>query len=442
MDSGLLYFRDRVLSLKPVMGGICVEGCRLYEIEYIPKNRLADMKIKMYFDPDTFHHARTEYRMRIRDDMSASPGDPSSGRPPGDLCVDNNCSQACNDAILISQGGIMPYRMRFIGFATPALLFIGLLLTSIMPAVAQNRILLGKVTDDKGQPVADAQILIQALEATQNLSTKTDKKGQYKYLLGAPGTYRIIVRKAGFQPQYKETRPALGEETEVDFQLVQGQDIKFPFEMTDAEKEQARQLASQSEKRKQFSTEVKAHFDLGVQMSEQGKYAEAVDEFGKALEKDPKQPGILSRQAEAYAKLGKNEEALSAYEKAIALNPNDAESLTNMGVVLNKLGKVSESQDAFKKAAAIPGASAQSLYNLGATLFNAQQTDEAAESFKKAIAMDPSFAEAYFQLGICLSGKPDTMPGAVEAFKKYIAIGKKPDQIDLAKQMIQAMGGK
>jgi hypothetical protein len=57
-----------------------VEGRRLYEIEYIPKNRLTSMKIKMYFDPETFHHVRTEYRMRIRDDMSASPGDPSSGR--------------------------------------------------------------------------------------------------------------------------------------------------------------------------------------------------------------------------------------------------------------------------------------------------------------------------------------------------------------------------
>jgi Tfp pilus assembly protein PilF len=336
----------------------------------------------------------------------------------------------------------MSYRMKYIGFNAPALLFMGLLLIPAMSAVAQNRTLVGLVTDDKGQPVADAQITIQGVDFFRNLSTKTDKKGEYKYLLGIqPGTYRIIVRKAGYQPQHKETKPALGEETKVDFQLVPGQDMKFPFEMTDAEKEQARQQAAQAEKKKQFSSEVKAHFDLGVQMSEQGKYAEAADEFSKALEKDSKQPGILARQAEAYAKLGKNEEALAAYEKATTLNPNDAESLTNMGVVLNKLGKAEEAQDAFKKAAAVPGASAQSLYNLGAMLFNAQQTDEAAEAFKKAIAMDPNFAEAYFQLGMCLSAKPDTMPAAVEAFKKYIAIGKKTDQIELAKQMIQAMGG-
>jgi Tfp pilus assembly protein PilF len=334
----------------------------------------------------------------------------------------------------------MPYR-------SPKTLFISLLLflgfASIIPAVAQNRILSGKVTDDKGQPVVDAQIAIQGIDFFRNLSTKTDKKGEYKYLLGIQaGKYRIVVRKTGFQPQYKEIQPALGEETSVDFQLAPGQDMKFPFEMTDAEKDQARQQAAQAEKRKQFSSEVKAHFDLGVQMSDQGKYAEAVEEFAKALEKDAKQPGILARQADAYSKLGKNEDALATYEKAIAINPNDAESLTNMGVVLNKLGKVPEAQEAFKKASAVPGASAQSLYNLGATLFNAQQSDEAAEAFKKAIAIDPNFAEAYFQLGICLSSKPESMPASVEAFKKYVAIGKKPDQVDVAKQMIQAMGGK
>jgi Tfp pilus assembly protein PilF len=337
----------------------------------------------------------------------------------------------------------MAYRTKNTGFVLPAFLFAGLLLASVMPCVAQNHTLVGKVTDEKGQPVADAQISIQGIDFVRNLSTKTDKKGEYKYLLGIQaGKYRVIVRKAGYQPQYKDTQPALGEETKVDFQLSPGEDTKFPFEMTDAEKEQARQQAAQSEKRKQFSAEVKTHFDLGVKLSDQGKYDEAVEEFGKALEKDPKQPGILSRQAEAYQKLGKNSEALATYQKAIDLNPNDAESLTNMGVIFSKTGQTAEAQEVFKKAAAIPGASAQSLYNLGGTLFNAQQMDEAADAFKKVIAADPNFAEAYYQLGMCLSGKPETMPAAVEAFKKYIAIGKKADEIDLAKQMIQAMGGK
>ncbi len=53
-----------------------VEGRRLHEIEYRPKQGLGEMKIKLYFEPETFRHVRTEYSVRIRDDMSIGPGGP------------------------------------------------------------------------------------------------------------------------------------------------------------------------------------------------------------------------------------------------------------------------------------------------------------------------------------------------------------------------------
>jgi tetratricopeptide (TPR) repeat protein len=327
----------------------------------------------------------------------------------------------------------------------PVSMAIGLLWILAIPAAAQNHAIAGKVTDEKGQPVADAQITIQQTDVVRSVTTKTNKKGEYQYLLGMQaGMYRVVVRKAGYEPQYQEhIRPALGETAQVDFKLEPGKDHKLPFEMTAAELEQFKAENAQIGKTKQFSAEVKAHFDQGVLLSDQGKYAEAVDEFNKALEKDSKQPGILARLGDADSKMGKNEDALAAYEKAVALEPTNAELLINMGVLLNKMGKVAESQEAFKKAAAAnPSSSAQSFYDLGVTMFNSGHTDEAVDSFKKAIAADPNFAEAYFQLGICLSAKTETMPAAIEAMKKYIEIGKKPDQIDVAKQLIKEMGGK
>ncbi|NLV32494.1 MAG: hypothetical protein GXY47_15235 [Acidobacteria bacterium] len=47
-----------------------VEGKELYELEYRPKESLGDLRIKIYFDPETYRHVRTEYRIRVRDDMS------------------------------------------------------------------------------------------------------------------------------------------------------------------------------------------------------------------------------------------------------------------------------------------------------------------------------------------------------------------------------------
>ncbi len=75
----LLDLQGRQVEMKNRM--TTVDGKRLYEIEYRPKNALRDMKIKMYFDPETFHHVRTEYRVRHQDDMSAAtPADSNSGR--------------------------------------------------------------------------------------------------------------------------------------------------------------------------------------------------------------------------------------------------------------------------------------------------------------------------------------------------------------------------
>jgi hypothetical protein len=51
-----------------------IDGRRLHEIEYRPKQSLRNMKIKLYFDLDTYRHVRTEYRVQVRDDMSAAPG--------------------------------------------------------------------------------------------------------------------------------------------------------------------------------------------------------------------------------------------------------------------------------------------------------------------------------------------------------------------------------
>ena len=323
---------------------------------------------------------------------------------------------------------------------------IGLLLVLTIPAAAQGRAIKGKITDDKDQPVADANISIVGMEVYRIHTCKTNKKGEYLYLLGIEsGTYRVIARKPGFQPAFKENvRTEMGEQAEVNLKLEPGQDYKLQFEMSAEEREQSKkniEAQQQSQqKRKQFSTEVKARFDKGVTLYDAGQFAEALAEFNAALEKDPKQPAILARAGDCYAKLDKNDEALAAYDKALELTPNDTSLYTNKGVILSKTGKTAEAQELFKKAAELdPLAAAKNFYNLGLIMINAGDTEKATDALKRAIAADSNFAEAYYQLGMCLSAKPDTITAAVEALNKYIQIGKKPDQVEIAKQIISAL---
>jgi hypothetical protein len=41
-----------------------VDDVELYELEYTPQKSMGDVKVKMYFDPATFRHVMTEYRVR------------------------------------------------------------------------------------------------------------------------------------------------------------------------------------------------------------------------------------------------------------------------------------------------------------------------------------------------------------------------------------------
>ncbi|MEJ2109882.1 MAG: hypothetical protein P8Z37_08220 [Acidobacteriota bacterium] len=51
-----------------------IDGRELHEMEYSPKGGLNDIKVKLFFDPDTFHHVRTEYTLRIRGERALQAG--------------------------------------------------------------------------------------------------------------------------------------------------------------------------------------------------------------------------------------------------------------------------------------------------------------------------------------------------------------------------------
>jgi tetratricopeptide (TPR) repeat protein len=326
-------------------------------------------------------------------------------------------------------------------FVSMALCVILLLALSI-PAAAQSRAIKGLITDPDGEPIADVKIQISGQDFFRELETKTNKKGEFFYMLGMqPGMYRVIARKEGYQPNYDANiKPGYGEQVEVNLTLTPGQDYKLPFEMTDEDRAKYDEQRKAQEKRAEFSKAVKTHFENGVKLSDQEMYDEALLEFNSALELDPQQPGIIARIADIQSKQGKNDLALANYDKAIELDPTDPVLHTNRGVVLSKMGKIEESRESFKKAAEMdPMNAATNYYNLGVTLINSGNAQAAVEAFKQAISVDPGYAEAYYQLGMSLSGSQDTIPDAIKALEKYLEIGDKPEQVEVAKQIIAAL---
>lgn len=68
----LLDIETRNPSLKYVSAK--VDGRALHEIDYNPKGGMNNIKIKLFFEPDTFRHVRTEYMLKVQGEQPLQSG--------------------------------------------------------------------------------------------------------------------------------------------------------------------------------------------------------------------------------------------------------------------------------------------------------------------------------------------------------------------------------
>src|SRR5678815_4305342 len=68
------------------------------------------------------------------------------------------------------------------------------------------------------------------------------------------------------------------------------------------------------------------HFSQGRLLDTQGRYTEAIDEFKKALEIDPKNSTLYSEMAQTFLRNRRLGEAVNSASKAVELNPNNIDA--------------------------------------------------------------------------------------------------------------------
>ncbi len=325
------------------------------------------------------------------------------------------------------------------------MLFIGL----FSPLYGQVGRIWGKVTDDTGEPIGEAEIEIQAMNIKRNYKLKTRKDGSFLHAgIHYQGSYRVIVRKEGFQGAYAEgVRPSLGESDrgQIDLVMRAGEARKLAFELTDEEKATMIRDQREAEKERAAFAAIQGQFNAGVEAYNAGSYEAAIDSFVAVAEKDSSQPTVWAHLANSYENLKKYDEAQDAYEKAIELRPEEAAFHQNLGNILAAKGDSEAANKSYEKAAQLateldPGAAAATYYNMGVTHINAGDNDAAAAALNKAIETDPNHAEAYYQLGIVMLGL-GKMDEAVSHLQKYVEITPDGPNAETAKALVDQLKG-
>jgi tetratricopeptide (TPR) repeat protein len=147
------------------------------------------------------------------------------------------------------------------------------------------------------------------------------------------------------------------------------------------------------------------HVNLGAVLHDQKKLDEAIAEYRKAIELDPKFAITHNNLGKALAAQGKFDEALAEHRKAIELDSKYADAYVNLGGGLRELKKLDEAIAEYRKAIELDPELSPAHYNLGAVLSQQGKLDEAIAEYRKAIEFDAKNTWARSALGRALTWK-------------------------------------
>ncbi len=160
---------------------------------------------------------------------------------------------------------------------------------------------------------------------------------------------------------------------------------------------------------------VKVYNNMGLAMGQQGRSREAIFYFYEAISRKPDFSEAHNNLGIALEEAGKREEAEKHYREAIRLNPRSAEAHLNLGLLLAAGGKPAEAAGSFRAALAVNPGMSQARNNLGNALLALGKPWESVEQYREAIRINPRYADAYYNLGLVL----ERMGRGEEAAARY-----------------------
>ena len=169
-----------------------------------------------------------------------------------------------------------------------------------------------------------------------------------------------------------------------------------------------------------------AHNNLGYLLAAQGRTAEAIEHYQKALKINPDCAESDNNLGTVFLNQGQLDKALGYYRQALAIDPNFAEAQNNLGILLARQGQIPEAIGHYQKAIELNPDCAECYNNLGNLLATQGRTTEAVEQFQKALEIEPDYAKAHYNLADIFFAQGEWR-GAVEQYQQ--ALKQMPDSI-------------
>ena len=170
-----------------------------------------------------------------------------------------------------------------------------------------------------------------------------------------------------------------------------------------------------------------AYNNLGSALMVKGQPDAAITQFQKALEINPRSNGVHYDLGNALAQKGELDQAIAEYRKALDDNPDYTAAHINLGNALSRQGRRDEALAEFQKAVEVNPNSAQARNDLGLAFLRTGQVDKAVEQYQKALKFLPNSDLVHCNLGNALF-RMGQVDDAIMEYRKVLQIN--PDYVE------------
>ncbi len=149
-------------------------------------------------------------------------------------------------------------------------------------------------------------------------------------------------------------------------------------------------------------------YNYAIALKAVGKIDEAMAEFQKCLEKDPKHYDSLNSLSTLYIKRKKLNAALGLLNRMAAIKQDDASVYKRMGEVLQAGKDHQQAAKVLHRACELAPNDAAIFHQLGLCLQAQEKSDEAITAYRKCLELKPELGAAHNNLAIVLADKGDS----------------------------------
>ncbi len=167
-----------------------------------------------------------------------------------------------------------------------------------------------------------------------------------------------------------------------------------------------------------------SYFNRGLAYQSKEQYDQAIADYTKAIELDPKYARPYNNRGLAYKNKGQYDQAIADFTKAIELDPKYTYAYYNRGNAYQSKGQYDQAIADFTKAIELDPKFTNAYYNRGFAYKNKGQYDQAIADYSKAIELDPKFTNAYYFRGSAYQNKGQ-YDQAIADFTKSIELDPK-----------------